>query len=799
MAGPSDDSTNATVVDAPAPAEWTPEMESLVAMHRAVAVRTLRAGDAHTAFTDLVRSTRSVPMRASLAALVTRLALASNQIAPAVTVLTQGLDETEGEDRRGVMRALIRLVRKAKNTERAREMLVQLLAEQTDDRRARFVLNELLERDSRWDELDASLEKETRLALRRNSFRVAARVALRRARLWGERLNDPARAALRYGQAAQFAEQSREFQTAFLLRLLQVNSLHRSQAAARAIEETVSLTLTLGERIGKAPRAREFFKQLGVLPAPPTLSEHKPPSANIKPRLYNLAQSTTETAIAPAPTRPPSKPATAAVAPAAPTHSSPTVEMPIAAPAEPSKPSSAQAELLAAVDELAPSARAPAVAAVLAAAVDEGPDPLPAKKLEAHYIARGAWTELADFYRRTVKRAKSRTEQAAWAEKLAELLESELNDPAGAAEAWSGVVAATGDPRAVAQQVRLLNEQRDFSGVREALNAGVASAADATERAQAHVLRAEEAQARQHYTQARADFERALSLVPRLPRAAAGLAEVAAAQNDVAPVRAFERVLAALPKGAPGRAGLFRRLGRLADHAVQDPKLSRLAWSEVAAAAPADEEASSRLLALARATDDDALLESQLRGVLARVTHGDAARHARMELVAVLERSGRADDALAALRDFVHVEPGHQEAWVALADRCIAKGLDDDGVWALEQAALATEPVKERLSLYQRLTRLARERLYDDERADAFAAKADVLKASLEPAAPLLGGPVMLPRPKVPLAAPVSPRARRRRAGQSARSPPGPARAVAQVVRQRSRLSRADPRARRPR
>jgi len=589
--------------------------------------------------------------------------------------------------------------------------------------------------------LNASLEKETRLAVRRGSMRTASRVALRRARLWGERLADPARAALRYGQAAQFAEQAAELDKAFLLRLLQVHSLHRSKSAARVLEETASLTLALGERLGKAEKARELFKQLGFGAYAPATADKLQSSSSIRPKLFGPSQSTNETSIAPAPTRPPSR-SSPAVSPA-PVHSqtAPTVEIAAA------RPSSTQAELMAVVDGLAPAAsRGPEVAAVLAAAVSEGPDPLPAQKLEAHYIARGAWRELADFYRGSIARAESKRAQAGWAEKLAEVLESELNDVGGAAEAWATVVAATGDPRAVTEQVRLLNASRDFSGVRRALDAGVVRAADAAERAQAHILRAEQALGRQQVAAARDDFERALALMPLHPLASAGLAELAAMQGEVAPVLAFERALAALPRRAPNRGALYRRLARLIDARLRDAKLSRVAWVEVSHELPGDEEAASRLMALARASGDDELLETQIRAVLRQAPLSDRARPARMELVAILERTGRADAAIAVLREFVKLEPAHQEAWVALADRLIAQGLDDDGASALEQAAVASEDSGERFKLYQRLARLVRERLHDDERAETFAARADALRP--ETASELLGGPVLLPRPR---------------------------------------------------
>jgi hypothetical protein len=51
----------------------------------------------------------------------------------------------------------------------------------------RAVLNALLERGRRWEELDASLEKETREAARKSHYKTASRAALRRARMAADR------------------------------------------------------------------------------------------------------------------------------------------------------------------------------------------------------------------------------------------------------------------------------------------------------------------------------------------------------------------------------------------------------------------------------------------------------------------------------------------------------------------------------------------------------------------------------------------------------------------------------------
>jgi tetratricopeptide (TPR) repeat protein len=676
------------------------EAHGVLTMHRRIAYRLLREGHPARALTELVRASREVPMTALLGRTLGYLALRAGTPAPAITLLTQGLEECEPEERLGLLRALARLLRRTGERERARELLVQVLAERPGDRRARRVLNALLEHDERWEELDASLEKETREALRRGTLKVASRTALRRARLWAERLRDPVRASLRYGQAAQYAEQARDLESAFLLRLLWVRSLHQSKAPPNAVEAAVQTALLTAEQVGHAERVRALVRELGIRLESP--SDDVATSAEVTP-------------------------------------------------ADPAPRLSTQIELLAIAEAVPPSPRHQAeVRAVLAAAVAEGSDPAPQQKLEALLVAAGQWRELAQFYRDAAGRAANEGERAGWAEKLAELLESELDDLAGAAQAWAQVVAATGDPRAVQEQVRLLAQVKDKSGVQRALDVGVARAQSPEEQAAALVLRAEQALVRREVALARADFEQALTVMPTHAEAAAGLAELALLQGDAAPVRELERALSGLPRYRTGRGDLYRRLARLADQ-VRDARLARDAWLEVASEYPGDEEAARRLLELARRMRDDTLLEAQLLHQLEREPRGTPARAARLELVAVYERTGREALGLTALRTAVEFEPGHREAWLALADRLEAHGVDDEGAWALEQAGAATAEPVERLRLWRRLARICRERLHDEEKAQIFEARVERLQKEVGAAVVSPAGlPLVAPRPSKP-------------------------------------------------
>jgi hypothetical protein len=478
------------------------------------------------------------------------------------------------------------------------------------------------------------------------------------------------------------------------------------------------MLLAAGDRTAQRDRARTLVRELGLSLEPSPASE-----------------------------RPTASHDTASVTPPAPE--------PITTVDPPDAPRriSTQIELMAIADDVARIGKAAAeVAAVLSAAAREGPDPQAAKKLEAHYVQRGAWRDLARFYRDAAARAATKQDKAAWSEKLAELLESELNDPAGAAQAWADVVSATGDPRAVSEQVRLLAQAKDNTGIRHALDEGVKRAGAPPERARALVLRAEEALTRREVAAARRDFEAALALVPTHAEAAAGLAELSAVQGDFGPVRALEKALAVIPRRAAGRGELYRRLARLAGSPLNDTRLALAAWTEVLEELPGDEEATAQQLAALRLIGDDPALEQALRAFLEREPRGARSRDAWLELVALLDRGGRPADALAALKNAVRYEPGHRAAWLAYADRVQALGgRDAEVAWALEHAATATEDKAQRLELWRRLARLAREALKDEAKAVTFSQRADRLQQELAEEAPprtstLPGGPLVVPR-----------------------------------------------------
>lgn len=668
------------------------DAHALVSMHRSIANRLLKEGSPARAYSELVRATRATPMTGRLASALAGIALKASAVPSAITLLTQGVDEAEGGERAEIRRVLARLHRKHDDLEAAREQLAVLLAEKPTDRRARMVLNGLLEREERWDELDASLDKETRQAVSAGALRRASRSALRRARLWSERLSHPARAALRYGQAAGYAEQGGDHESAFLLRLLWLRMLHKSNAPDRAVSEAIEASVRAGDRVGKADRARQLIAELGIgQRSRLTLTELEAP-------LHDEGKE--------------------------PTGQGAALE----------RRNSTQVELMQVAEEAEKHGRKPEVAALLRAAIDEGPDPAALRRLEAHFIARGAWRELAVFYR-DAGLSGPKPQRAEWLEKLAELLESELDDPMGAAKAWATVASLTGDPRAVQEQVRLHTGRQDTSSARQALDDGVARAANGRSKADALVARAEESLTRKDVASARTDFEDALKAAPDHPHALAGLAELPG--SDVAElVGRLSKALETMPRRKGGRGELYRRLARLVDAQPKQAKLAQKAWSEVMFEFTQDEEAGQRLGVLARDAGDAGQLEQVLRVQIEKEPRGSRTRKARLELVAILESKGRTDEALEELRKSVRFEPGHQQAWMKLVDYLEERGLYQEGAWALEHGTTATEDAAERARLWRRLGTFVREHIGDAAKAETYEKRAEKMERELAEPAP---------------------------------------------------------------
>ncbi|MFY1824669.1 hypothetical protein ACN47A_02025 [Myxococcus fulvus] len=378
------------------------------------------------------------------------------------------------------------------------------------------------------------------------------------------------------------------------------------------------------------------------------------------------------------------------------------------------------------------------------------------QKLEAQFIARRAWKELAQLYLKRADRAKDPAMRAEALTRLAEVMETELQDPAGAARMYGEIVELTGDRVALREQVRLLASRDDASLVRRALDEAIQRARTGRARATALLTRGERWLHMGELPKARADFEAAEALVPGMVPALAGLLLCVEGEERFSLASRLRTVLAGLQRRTADRAEALRVLARTAEEQLRDSQLAQWAWSEVLAENPESEQARERLLWLARELGDTKSLGQLLRAQLARESRGPAARQARLELVATLEAAGDEEAALGELRQAVRFEPGHKEAWLLLVERLWARGNQGEAAWALEHAATATEDELEREQTWERLARLWRESLGNAERAQVYARRAEGLRLAREEREAAL--PPEPPRSATPRREPSGPR-----------------------------------------
>ncbi|MCP3163069.1 hypothetical protein [Myxococcus qinghaiensis] len=354
------------------------------------------------------------------------------------------------------------------------------------------------------------------------------------------------------------------------------------------------------------------------------------------------------------------------------------------------------------------------------------------RKLEAQFVARRAWRELAQLYLKRADRAKDPVARAEALTRLAEVMETELQDPAGAARMYREIVELTGDRAALREQVRLLASRDDASLVRRALDEAIQRARTGRARATALLTRGERWLHMGEPEKARADFEASEALAPDLLPALAGLLSCVEDSERSAVAKRLHTVLAATPRRAADRAEALKVLARTAEEQLGDSRLAQWAWGEVLIESPDSEQARERLLWLARELGDTAALAQLLRAQIARESRGPLARQSRLELVATLEASGDDEAALNELRQAVRFEPGHKEAWLLLVERLLARDNKGEAAWALEQAATATEDELEREQTWDRLARMWRESLGNPERAQVYARRAEGLRLARE-------------------------------------------------------------------
>ncbi|OJT18274.1 hypothetical protein BO221_39965 [Archangium sp. Cb G35] len=752
----------------------------LVERHRQSAARLLEEGHAPQAFGELVRASRTLPMTPRLASVLVTFALHAGTEPAVIALLSSALAHTQGETRRAVRLQLARVLRRVDQLPRAVEALQALVDEDPEDRRARRLLDVLFRRLSRHE---SSAEGDS------EAEALAVPIVQGQALVEVEAPEPEERSATvefssPWLEDEHTVEASGPPDARFVPRTPQPRAgpapaptppapAAPTPVASASPDDRHSTVLEMQVPAAPAPsddRHRTVLEmELPAAPAPsddrtrtvlemqvpvapaPADEQHRTVLELELPEVWAQIdeEPTSEASGLPfAISGPPASAPRDDTAGEASSHRRTTLEITDFPEDEETSTDAPVARVESPVVPPPAGVRTPAPVPWSSeedtersrAFVPRQENPEETRQ-EAQLIARRAWRELAQFYLDRADATKDLSVRAETLTRLAELLENELQDLAGAARVYGQIVALTGDQAALAEQVRLVSQRTDGDDwvVWRVLDEAVQRASNPRARAAAFLARGERLLSAGETARARADFEAAVAISSHSLPALMGLARSVSEPDRAGAAERLRAALAAVHRRVPHRAEGLRCLAELAGGPLADARLAHWAWSEVLAEEPEDVVAQDHLLEVTRRLGDKTGLSRLLRARIAREPRGLATRKVRLELVATLEAGGERDAALTELRQAVRFEPGHKEAWLLLVDRLIALGQNGEAAWAMEHAATATEDDDARLGTWERLARFCREVLGDAARAQVYANRAENLrKAIAERVAPAL-------------------------------------------------------------
>ena len=123
-------------------------------MHRKAAWALFRQGAFVPAYQELLKAALLAPMSSRLAALLVAIALKAGAVTSALRLITNGLDDTEGDEQLAIRRQLVRLLRRSDRASEAVKHLNLILQENRSDRRALRILEALGELPDETTELE---------------------------------------------------------------------------------------------------------------------------------------------------------------------------------------------------------------------------------------------------------------------------------------------------------------------------------------------------------------------------------------------------------------------------------------------------------------------------------------------------------------------------------------------------------------------------------------------------------------------------------------------------------------------
>ncbi|WP_197041054.1 tetratricopeptide repeat protein [Chondromyces apiculatus] len=344
--------------------------------------------------------------------------------------------------------------------------------------------------------------------------------------------------------------------------------------------------------------------------------------------------------------------------------------------------------------------------------------------LERIYSSTGAWTNLRVVLQRELENALGDTEQADILAKTAHLLADRLNDIAGAVETWKRVLELRGeDPEALGALANLYERMGQWAELCDVLERHYDNAIDDETRVAVLLRRAKlftEQLGRDD--SALEDYSRVLDIDYSNLEALYAIAAIWRKRGDANEIvgalhQTVDRARDALP--AENLVALFRELGTLYQHTLQQPYDAIDAWRKLLEVDPRDFEAMAALENLLRAEERwEEVIEVKMGRAAAYEAPADRVRE-YLEIASLWEHQvGEKDKGALAYEKILEIEPTHDQAYFALEGLHAAAGRAEPLI-ELYLARLETrDEIPEKTDILRKVARVFEEQL--DDKPQAF-------------------------------------------------------------------------------
>lgn len=343
--------------------------------------------------------------------------------------------------------------------------------------------------------------------------------------------------------------------------------------------------------------------------------------------------------------------------------------------------------------------------------------------LERIYGQKGAWTDLKVVLERELQNANGDAEEADIRAKMAHLLAGQLNDVNGAVETWRRVLELRGeDPEALAALSDLYERMSQWAELCDVLERHFDIASEDYARVEVLLRRARifsEKLGRDD--SALDDYNRALDIDYANTTALYAISDIQRRKNEPQAIvdslhQTVDRAGASLP--AENLVALYRELGTIYQHTLQQPYDAIDAWRKLLETDPRDFEAMAQLETLLRAEERWVeVIEVKMGRAQA---FDDPAEKIReyLEVADLWEHQvGEKDKATPAYEHVLGIEPTHDRAFLALEELHGANGRPEPLIELYLQRLETREDVHEKTTILRKVAKVFEEQLEDKPQA----------------------------------------------------------------------------------